>query len=117
MEVIIDGVTYVPKKLNDDKYSLYEKALAVRFDCDAGDNITVKDYLEALLRTLWNEQEGFSGKRPFGNSCWEYELYRALVEGGVIEGEISEDGDLEDFNKVDAWDFVDDLILYIFREC
>jgi len=29
MEVIIDGVTYVPKKLNDDKYSLCEKALAV----------------------------------------------------------------------------------------
>lgn len=39
---------------------------------DAG-ALTVRDYLKALLRRLWLEQEGFSGKRPFGNSGWEDE--------------------------------------------
>lgn len=40
---------------------------------------TVKGYLKALLFTLWDEGEGFSGKRPFGNSAWEYDLTDALV--------------------------------------
>jgi len=41
---------------------------------------TVKGYLKALLFTLWDEDEGFSGKRPFGNSGWEYELTEPLIE-------------------------------------
>lgn len=45
---------------------------------DAGAD-TVKEYLVELLSTLWNEGEGFSGKRPFGTSGWEYEL-TAYVE-------------------------------------
>lgn len=46
---------------------------------DSGAN-TVKGYLKALLSTLWDECEGFSGKRPFGNSGWEYDLTDALIE-------------------------------------
>jgi len=41
---------------------------------------TVKGYLKALLFTLWDEDEGFSGKRPFGNSGWEYDLTDALID-------------------------------------
>jgi hypothetical protein len=40
---------------------------------DAGAD-TVRDYLKALLLKLWEEEEGFSGKRPFGNSGWKHEL-------------------------------------------
>ncbi len=40
---------------------------------DAGAD-TVKKYLIELLAQLWYEEEGFSGKRPFGNSSWQYEL-------------------------------------------
>ena len=58
-------------------------------DNDA-DAATVRDYLRALLSNLWDEGEGFSGKRPFGNSAWEYDLYRALVKGGAIKGEFEE---------------------------
>ncbi len=32
------------------------------------------------------EGEGFSGKRPFGNSCWESDLYWPLAKADVIEG-------------------------------
>lgn len=56
---------------------------------------TVKDYLKCLLKTLWGEGEGFSGKRPFGNSGWEYELYSALVVNGLCAGEVDEDGCFE----------------------
>lgn len=45
---------------------------------------TVKDYLKELLNELWREGEGFSGKRPFGNSGWEYDLYAALLRANVI---------------------------------
>ena len=46
---------------------------------------TVREYLKMLLERLWEEGEGFSGKRPFGNSGWEYDLYAALEEKGVTE--------------------------------
>lgn len=56
---------------------------------DAGAK-TVRDYLLMLLKTLWREQDGFSGKRPFGNSGWDYDLYTALVKGKAIKGSFYE---------------------------
>lgn len=38
---------------------------------------TIGDYFRALLMAIWTEGEGFSGKRPFGNSGWDSELYSA----------------------------------------
>lgn len=63
-------------------------------DNDAGAS-TVREYLVKLLEQVWIEAEGFSGKRPFGNSGWEYEAYEALVRSDLIEGVIDEDGYLE----------------------
>ena len=40
---------------------------------------TIKGYLLALAHKAWKEGEGFSGKRPFGNSGWCYEIYHALA--------------------------------------
>jgi hypothetical protein len=45
---------------------------------------TVRDYLIKLLGLAWEERDGFDGKRPFGNSSWEFEVYDALVIGGLI---------------------------------
>lgn len=56
---------------------------------------TVREYLVKLLLTLWVEGEGFSGKKPFGNSNWECELYRALVKAGLVDGGFDEDDDLD----------------------
>ncbi len=99
MEVLIDGVKYVQanpapagKSLND--------ALEVRFDSDAGDDLTVRQYLHALLSTVWSEGECFSGKRPFGNSGWEHELYAPLAKAGFIDlGELDEDGESYDYSR------------------
>lgn len=67
-----------------------QRALEVRFDSDAGKNGSVRDYLHALLQVLWDEREGFSGKRPFGNSGWENELFSPLVREGFIAGDVEE---------------------------
>lgn len=45
---------------------------------------TIRDYLTALLTRVWTENEEFSGKYPFGNSDWQYDLYGALADAGLI---------------------------------
>jgi hypothetical protein len=73
-----------------------ESAGTVLLDLPLGENdaeaATVKDYLKALLAELWREGEGFSGKRPFGNSGWEYELYLPMIKAGLISGKLEEGG-------------------------
>lgn len=59
---------------------------------------TIRDYFKELLFTLLQEEEGFSGKRPFGNSGWCHELYHPLVKAGLVEGTIDEDGDCVDYD-------------------
>lgn len=60
---------------------------------------TVRGYLVELLATLWHQEEGFSGKRPFGNSSWTHELYAALGDAGFIRYVRNEDGYCEDVDS------------------
>lgn len=71
----------------------YSKIPMQENDADAK---TVGEYLKKLLLTLWDEKEGFSGKRPFGNSSWEYEIYAALISSEVIMGSFDEEGYIVD---------------------
>lgn len=57
---------------------------------------TIRGYLIALLTALWEHGEGFSGKRPFGNSGWEYDLYAALGKAGHIRCTFDSDGYIND---------------------
>lgn len=43
----------------------------------------IRGYLVALAEQVWVEGEGFSGKRPFGNSDWHDEVYEALEAFGL----------------------------------
>lgn len=63
---------------------------------------TVRDYLKALLAALWERDEGFSGKRPFGNSGWKYELYAPLIKAGIVEGHLDENGYVEEIAEGEA---------------
>ncbi len=63
---------------------------------DAGAS-TIGEYLGELLSTVWREQDEFSGKRPFGNSGWTYDIEVALADAGLIEGTRNE--------KWDEWEF------------
>jgi hypothetical protein len=114
MEVLIDGTLYVPvpKPLTDKSLLA---ALEVRFDSDAGDNLTVRDYLRTLLETLWAEGEGFSGKRPFGNSGWENEIYAPLIGAGFLPGTLTSDGYIEEYDKKESERYVFKLIKAAFH--
>lgn len=73
-----------------------EEILAIEMeDNDAGAR-TVREYLVLLARQCWMEGEGFSGKRPFGNSGWHYEVYGALMRAGAITGDFDEEGCIND---------------------
>ena len=76
---------------------------------------TVGHYLYTLLWTLWQEGEGFSGKRPFGNSGWEYDLYKPLVVGGFVTGELDEDGYIDSVDKEAANSLIFDCIEFVFK--
>ncbi|MEV0214370.1 hypothetical protein [Micromonospora sp. NPDC050695] len=70
------------------------QVLATPMQSNDAEAATVGEYLIKLLADVWREQECFNGKRPFGNSGWDYELIEALVRAGLIDGEIDEDGTL-----------------------
>lgn len=78
------------------------------------EHCTIRDYLKGLLVTLWSEGEDFSGKRPFGNSDWQWEIYEAFVMSGHLEGEIDEDGYIDpgSIDEREAHQFVLDFIRY-----
>jgi hypothetical protein len=70
---------------------------------------TIGDYLQELLSSLWEEGDGFSGKRPFGNSNWESELYHTLVMHEIIQGEII-DGYLESYDEKKGYKIIKEAI-------
>ena len=57
---------------------------------DAGAE-TVREYLKTLLFMVLTEEEGFSGKRPFGNSGWIFELQVPIDESNLVPDEIARD--------------------------
>lgn len=95
----------------------YEKILNTSFYTMEGDNVTIRRYLHKLLTTLWSQGEGFSGKRPFGNSGWEFDLYKGLINYSREYGSLDEEeGYVEDVNTLKCNDMIFDLIDYIFSD-
>jgi hypothetical protein len=88
-----------------------EQLLALPLDQNDAGAATVRDYLIELLRVLWREEEGFSGKRPFGNSGWVYEVYLPMVRAGFVTGKLDEDGYIEHVDSGAADALIDKAIL------
>lgn len=42
------------------------------------EGLTLREFLKECMKRLIIEEEGFSGKRPFGNSGWLQEIREAL---------------------------------------
>jgi hypothetical protein len=78
------------------------------------DDVTVRAYLHDLLITLWREGDSFSGKRPFGDSGWEYDLYIVLVQNGYAAGQY-DDGELTNWSPDECNGIVEDVINYCFQ--
>jgi len=84
-----------------------EEILSLKFKSrDLRREITIKEYFITLLEGLWIEKETYNGKRPFGNSDWEYEIYRVLVKNNLIPGKLHDDGGIEEFDRKIADIFV-----------
>lgn len=66
----------------DDENEDYDYDDYFSYTFDDAEFDTIRDYLKGLLTNLWTEGEGFSGKRPFGNSGWRHDLYRPLIAAG-----------------------------------
>jgi len=64
----------------------------VRFTSDAGDDLTCREYLCELLAAVWEQEEGFNGKRPFGNSGWQGDILDALADAKCIKRKRTEFG-------------------------
>jgi hypothetical protein len=86
----------------------YQDILKIEFEAiDLRYTLSIRQYLKELLKTLWKEGEEFSGKRPFGNSGWQYEIYEALARNGLVASQLDKDGFLIKFDKQVA----DELVL------
>lgn len=71
---------------------------------------TVREYLIELLRTLWREEANFSGKYPFGDSGWQYDIYEPMVRAGWVAGKFDEEDILEDVDHKAADRLIDKAI-------
>ncbi len=71
---------------------------------------SVREYLVALLQALWIQKGSFDGKRPFGNSSWEFDLYETL--SGLVPMTFDSDGYVEDIDSAKC----DELIASAIRE-
>lgn len=77
---------------------------------------TIGDYLKQLLLKLWNEKEGFSSKRPFGNSGWDYDLYATLIKCGAVKGKLDDYGFVEEIDCDQADKMIISIINTIFDQ-
>jgi len=81
-----------------------------------GEELTLRNYFQKLLLTLWQDPYGFSGKRPLTSSGWKIDVAAALVRGGFIEGSFDEDGFIKEYNDELADAYVCELIQnHLFR--
>ena len=60
-------------------------------DRDSGAT-SIRDYFAHLAALCWAEGECFDGKRPFGNSGWDRDVYVALHAAGLMDFALDEDG-------------------------
>lgn len=68
-----------------------QRYLDCPMDLNDANALTVGGYFLALAEEVWREGEGFSGKRPFGDSGWEAHVYNALCIEGLMSGTKEDD--------------------------
>ena len=88
--------------MNKELFNKIGNAKIYHWDVDS--DMTVNDYLRDLLVTLLEEGEGFSGKRPLGNSGWEDAMSRSIALVGVVEYERTGDPEDEDEDDPSTWE-------------
>ena len=80
------------------------EVLAVQMQPNEAGAATIRDYLVSLLARVWDLDEQFSGKRPFGDSGWKVDVAEALVRAEVVAGTWDSDEDEPDEKWLEDWD-------------
>ena len=78
------------------------RALDLEIPENDADAATVRQYFKELLCSLLIEEEGFSGKRPFGNSGWQHDFLTPLHEAGFCSEHIGREERLVLFDALVA---------------
>jgi hypothetical protein len=82
------------------KIKLPKRALDAQVKtCDFDEPISIRNFYKECLKALIFEGESFSGKRPFGNSGWEWNIYAALIREGFVEGTLDKDGYVDEIDS------------------
>lgn len=77
---------------------------------ESGDDSTIGENLRDIMRRVWEKEEGFSGKRPWGYSGWQLSFYEVLVKFDVIEGSFDEYGYLDSCDDADGFEIICECI-------
>ena len=67
---------------------------------------TVREYLISVLIRLWETNDEFSPTRPLGEPDWQYPVYDAMVQAGLVRGVYHPQGGLQ----VLDWPAADQLL-------
>ena len=88
----------------------YQEILDLKMGPNDADAETIGQYLCNLLLQVWMEGESFSGKRPFGNSGWEHDLYETLARAGIVNSEVDEEGYVDNVDTGQAHQVISEVI-------
>ncbi len=95
-------------KLTPDQVEL-AKAVSFYSD-DLGKTLTIGEFWKELMCELNREEEGFSGKRPFGNGHWKGAAQAALIQAGFLEGSLDSDGYVDEIDDEGSYALFDAII-------
>ncbi len=84
-----------------------QKALELK---TAVEDMTIRQYLKKLTKTVIIECDNFSGKHWFTDSYWIYDLYIPLVMAGLVDGVFDGSGVLVEVDSKMADAFICTLI-------
>jgi len=94
----------------------YEKEMNAILDARTGYDDTVRGFLQALLEKLLIEEEGFNGKRPFGDGGWKAMLIFDLAEAGLVNCKKNEDGEVYEVDEEQGELLLLQAIEYLFSK-
>lgn len=92
-----------------------QEILSIKLDKNDADAETIGQYLFSLTRKVWQEEEDFDGKRPFGNSGWTDDIVHALILNGVLRGELDEYGRIDDYDRLELNILMGDLFSFLYN--